>query len=274
MRSLRYRIVLIAAAAALAAGGCSTSSPSGSENVLPLTCDLLSGRVLDATTGEGIEGAEVVVGGEECTTNADGGYAIVDLPAGSDVSAQASAYGYVTLALAVDVEEGDAQTLNFELVPTTGADDYRFVLTWGADPSDLDSHMWTELPGGSDYHVYFASRGTLDGPPYAQLDLDDVTGYGPETITVAPDYEASHPSVYTYAVYEYAGDGTLATSGAVVRVYASDALVQTLNVPTGSCGDHWYWYVGHLNVDTGIWTPVNTLSSTPPVASRDEDATK
>ena len=49
-------------------------------------------------------------------------------------------------------------------------------LTWGASPSDIDSHLRT--PDGS--HVFYSSKGSLTTTPFASLDVDDVDGFGPK----------------------------------------------------------------------------------------------
>jgi hypothetical protein len=64
------------------------------------------------------------------------------------------------------------------VMPTSGL---TIRLTWGATPSDLDSH----LKGPNGTHVYFASRGSLSAQPFSALDVDDTSGFGPEVITVA-----------------------------------------------------------------------------------------
>lgn len=64
------------------------------------------------------------------------------------------------------------------IMPTSGL---TVRLTWGSAPTDLDSH----LKGPNAAHVYFANRGSLSAQPFAALDVDDVTAFGPEVITVA-----------------------------------------------------------------------------------------
>ncbi|MDP1624616.1 MAG: S8 family serine peptidase [bacterium] len=130
-----------------------------------------------------------------------------------------------------------------------------FVLTWGSSPSDLDSHLW--LPPATPYHVYFARRGSQTAFPFASLDRDDTTSYGPETIGILSYYAGT----YKYAVYQYSSSGTLSASGAQVRVYRYGALIQTYNVPSGT--GRW-WYVLDVNGSSGAITPRNYLTSTQP----------
>lgn len=144
----------------------------------------------------------------------------------------------------------------------------QFTLVWGEDPSDLDSHLWTPLFGDGGAldsmrsHIAYYRRGSQTEPPYADLDVDDVTSYGPEHVTI---YQ-SHAGTYTYAVYHYSGSGTLATSSASVSLLKPDGSVQTFSVPTDTTGvgDNWWWHVCTIDGTTGVVTPINTLLPNPP----------
>ena len=82
--------------------------------------------------------------------------------------------------------------MSYALSPVlTNLDAVRIVLNWGERPYDLDSHI--VFPGN---HVYFSEMSGTD----AQLDVDDVNGYGPETITLSPKREGWR---YVYAVHDY-----------------------------------------------------------------------
>ena len=86
--------------------------------------------------------------------------------------------------IAADVTLGACLTL-----PSANAATVR--LTWGASPRDIDSHL--RVPGGA--HVYYASKGALDAEPFASLDVDDVTSFGPEITTIR------RPKVGIYRFY-------------------------------------------------------------------------
>jgi hypothetical protein len=221
----------------------------------------LYGVVRDATTGEGLADASVSVNGAPTTSDAIGNWSVSGVIPGDNVLITAMANGYQPFALTLAVGSGANVEQDLVLVPAAVyGDQYRFVLTWGENPSDLDSHLWVPQ-GQNHYHVAFWDKGSLTGEPYAELDVDDVFSFGPETVTLLPEHEGE----YVYAVHEWTGDGTLATSAARVQLYAGNTLVRVLDVPQESCGENWWWYVGDLNAETGEFTVVDRLQADPPL---------
>ena len=132
------------------------------------------------------------------------------------------------------------------------------TLTWGALPSDLDSHFGTSDAGTN---IYFANKdaddnavldltkGSLTSSPYIALDTDDVTSYGPEVTSVMPDVANG---TYRFCVRNFTGEsgGGLCDSSAKVRVEIpsqggdSVNVAQTRSVPT-TCpsGSYLLWQV-------------------------------
>lgn len=113
------------------------------------------------------------------------------------------------------------------------------VLRWGETPSDLDSHLVANQSDGSSYHVYYSNKNP--SPAYANLDVDDTSSYGPETVTIT-----SFSSLYNikYAVHDYTNRGSssstaLANSGATVDVYKGSQLLRSFSVPTNKEGTEW-----------------------------------
>jgi len=111
-------------------------------------------------------------------------------------------------------------------------DGLRVVLTWGATPSDLDSHMI--FPGNN---IFFANKRGTD----AHLDVDDTDSYGPETITLEKKHFGES---YVYAVHDYTnsnnpGSSQLSSSQAKVFVYMGQSLVRTYYVPQNRSGNLW-----------------------------------
>lgn len=238
--------------------GCSsTSSPSSAK------LGEVFGYVVNAQTGYAIEGAAVSVNGE-ATTSDTLGYYIVDMVDPGNVSLEASATGFIDLTTSVELPDGGSVKRDCVLNTSTTGNEYRFVLAWGADPRDLDSHLWVPTGGDNDYHVYYGDRGSVTELPFAELDSDDITGYGPETVTVYPEYS----DFYVYGVNHYRGDGTLPTSEAILRIYQGNVLIHTLTVPDEhceDCKDGWWWNVCSFNAVSDSFDIVNTLQADPPL---------
>ena len=94
---------------------------------------------------------------------------------------------------------------------------YTIALTWGAEPPDLDSHLLIPMTWDSAwdyYHVAYYNMGRLGQHPYAVLDVDDTSAYGPEIITGTRMYQGR----FQYWVHEFEEDDTaaLAASGLAV----------------------------------------------------------
>jgi hypothetical protein len=113
----------------------------------------------------------------------------------------------------------------------TNLDGMRIVLNWGATPEDLDSHI--VYP---DNHIFFSNMTGTD----AQLDVDDTTSYGPETITLERKHDGER---YVYAVHDYTNrehpSSFLSKSSAKVFVYVGQTLIRTYYVPTNQVGNLW-----------------------------------
>ena len=60
---------------------------------------------------------------------------------------------------------------------------YEVKLSWGARPTDLDSHVRGQKSDNTVFHAYYSNKigNDIDHTVIAQLDRDVTTGYGPET---------------------------------------------------------------------------------------------
>jgi hypothetical protein len=189
------------------------------------------------------------------TTDAQGSYNFAELPSGT-FSLQAQAPGFLRNTQEnITVVSGQTTTVNFSLSPLLTAGELRLVLTWGESPSDLDSHLW--LPTDRPFHIYYSRRGNLLDCPFAGLDTDDTTSFGPETITISQRF----PGTYTYAVHNFSGSPDITTSQAQVQVFDSSGLVATYTVPTEGTGS--WWNVLSIDGETGGITEVNTIGDDP-----------
>ena len=187
-------------------------------------------------------------GGRTTSSDASGHYLLSGLPTGG-TQITASATGFIADTATVSIPATGNANQVFALSQTLAVGQTRIVLTWGSTPRDLDSHLFT--PGGAE--VYFGSRGSQAGSPYAALDVDDTDGSGPETITIT----RLSAGTYAYSVYNYSNEAALSASGARVQVYQGDSSVGSYTVPGGS--GRW-WNVFTMDGSTGVITPVNHIS--------------
>lgn len=201
----------------------------------------ISGYITSATTGVGVpevriyvfEGWNMRTGAyaAQTITDGDGAYSL-ELPA-----------GYYTLMLkkddyttgyfnVVSAEEYNGISQNGSISPIIGeVSNYRVVLSWGENPRDLDAHLKGYVGDSEKYHVYFGgSDGYYNNEIVANLDVDDTSSYGPETVT----FEISSGMDYEYFVDWYSGSGTWALCGGRVEVYSGSNLLYVFNAPAQS----------------------------------------
>lgn len=228
----------------------------------------VGGKVVSALNGAGVGGLSVdlraglnVRAGTvvaSTVTRSDGTYAFNGLPAGN-YTAQAGGAGWLTAYFTVvcvgGMSTGDQ---NGTVTPVLAAGETRIILTWGALPTDLDSHFTGPLPSGTRFHMYYPLAGSESPwPTIVTLDHDDVTSYGPETTTLLSQIDG----VYRFSVHDFSNrmstaSTALSNSNASVRVYRGSSLVAVFNVPPGQAGT--LWAVFEMSGTT--ITPVNTLS--------------
>ena len=235
------------------------------------------GTVSNALNGRGISGARIrlrnnwnnisgpYMDGFETVTNSSGRYTVTNIPVGY-YTVEASLDGYVTGYTNIIVLSENAKTdFDFTITPELAADEIRIVLTWGSTPSDLDSHLIGRTPDNGTFNVYYSNKVyRFNGVEMANLDVDDTSSYGPETITILEDIYGT----YTYAVHNFSNRSSssstaLSFSGAVVRVFIGSIQVAEYHVPTDQIGT--YWTVFQID-GSGRIVPVNTLSNTKPSA--------
>lgn len=220
----------------------------------------LSGSVTDAATNEPISGAIISItdgnGDKHSEISAANGTYSLDLAYGR-VAVSAKADGYIGYSRTVNVAEGVKQTHDVQMSRELASTQYRAVVTWGENPTDLDSHLVGVSEQGS-YHVYYGNDRAYDENSekrIAELDVDDVTSYGPETTT----FDVSPSGSYSFFVHNYSGSPSLAGSDAHVTLYHGDAKVGDYDVPAG--GDELYWNV--FQIHNGQLKVLNDLSDSP-----------
>ncbi|MFA6545101.1 MAG: immunoglobulin domain-containing protein [Limisphaerales bacterium] len=223
------------------------------------TNTVLAGIARDALTGQPRANVTISIAGTNRVSGVDGSFFFNAVPAVLPVTLIATASGYSSFSASLNLLVGITNQYEFAISPNIGdPNTIRLVLTWGASPTDLDSHLLTPAVAGQFYHIYFSDRGTVAGPPFANLDVDDVTSYGPETITITN----TSPGTYTYYVYQYSSVGSIVGSGAAARIYTAAGLASTLTVPATGVGR--YWYVCQIDGLTKAVTLLNYVSNSPP----------
>ena len=179
---------------------------------------------------------EVIASG---TTDSLGNCNVQLLPGMYTVEVIKPGYDIIYVNIVIRIDLG---TVEIHFSPSLPAGEMRIVLSWGAWPYDLDSHLFTPYDsslGDEGYHIFYSNQSDAAGD---NLDVDDTTSYGPETITIP----VVKDGLYKYYVVDYSncshGSPTsfdMSNSGAVVNVYTSSGLVATFHVPTGQSGVIW-----------------------------------
>jgi len=134
-------------------------------------------------------------------------------------------------------------------------------LTWGENPSDLDSQLFGPNDTNERFHVSFRDRDVTVNGVEMFLDVDDTTSFGPEVTTV-PSFPL--PGTYEFLVDLFAGTGTITNSPARVEVNMQG---QRAAFSPPSSGATRCWHVFNMTVDDnlrGTLVPVNTY-----IANRD-----
>jgi hypothetical protein len=230
----------------------------------------LTGGVRDATTGGLVAnptldlraGVNATTGTPLATTTGDveSVYFFNNIPPGT-YTITASATGYVSGSVTA-VVLGNQSTANVPSITLSpvGAEVARIVLTWDSLPSDLDAHLTgPDSSTGTRFHVYFGNEGRLDSLPHAFLDIDNTSGFGPETITLTKQFSG----VYRFSVHDYSNSDlttstALAGSGARVQLFLNGQLAHEYFVPNqpGTL-----WTVFELSGTTV--TPINAMTYQP-----------
>jgi hypothetical protein len=205
---------------------------------LPATAHAFEVQILSAVLKDKvIEGAEVILqknGHTSVTATTDArGRIVLDKPFGGidddSVSMIVRKSGHSIL-----VVKCPCNGLVYAVSPhMDDLEGLRVVLDWGANPKDLDSHLY--FPRN---HVFFSKKTGEN----ASLDVDDVDGYGPETITLTRKKPGTK---YLYAVHNYSegdrkGSVSISTVSRVkVFVYIGKTLVRTFTPPRSRVGNTW-----------------------------------
>lgn len=120
------------------------------------------------------------------------------------------------------------------------------VLTWGAAPSDLDTHLTGPDGTGMRFHMYFSDKNPAGN--VAALDTDDTSAFGPEVTSLLK----AAPGTYVYSIKNYSGEsgGPILASGAQIRAFFAGE-TRTFDVADatgGTTDDTAVWRVFKFNI--------------------------
>ncbi len=227
------------------------AAPAG--NITGVITNALTGGVASDVTVNIFRGLNTTTGTvvtTAVTTNTSGAYTFNGLEAGQ-YTLRFNGAIYATMTMNVTVVSNVTTTYNGAISPAVPAGDLRIVMTWGQYPSDLDSHLFgpkqltaettTASATYGRYHIAYWHKTETDAlnsqNQLANLDVDDVTSYGPETVTIK-DWASG---TYRYVVHNYTNRGVsnasdtnamkLANSTAKVRVISDAGQIAEFNVP-------------------------------------------
>jgi hypothetical protein len=228
----------------------------------------LSGYIIDSQTGYGLANAKVSLTDDMTVTNGDnakasamtgldGSYLIDKVEVGTyRMIVEANGY-FPRIISDVQIVEGENSAPQQIIVAAPASGSFRIVLIWGEEPWDLDSHLTGPTADAGRFHVYFGNSYSDDET--VDLDVDDVTSYGPETITIHSFLDG----VYRYSVHNYSDQSSSGGYGiygspARVEVYDADGLVQGFDAPTCSVSAN-TWRVFEI-VSSGSSVTVNAIN--------------
>jgi len=258
--------------------------------LIPDTVDgtgTVNGSVIDARTGDAVIGVTLefreglnnrsgtVVA--STTTDSVGTYDISTIETGNYTIAY-KAEGYNVRYVDAIVLGGYSRTFNTQLVRENIANENSagslatIVLEWGANPSDLDSHLTGPNENATSvndrFRLYYsntrittsafsyatefdASQPCLTEGVVASLDLDDTSSYGPETTTVCQGYEGT----YKFYVHHFSGSGSIASSPTKVTVTTMHGATFSWTAPSSVTTNDWHVF----DIDNfGNVVPVNS----------------
>lgn len=129
----------------------------------------------------------------------------------------------------------------------------KVTLMWDETPRDLDLHLRISTEEDVNF-ISYRQMGNLDKHPFAILDVDCRSGFGPETITVQRQIKGK----YHYAIHNCSNERQLAGSGATLTFEYTG---QVFKCPTEGNGQ--WWSVFTVDSATGNIEIINKIMDVP-----------
>ena len=225
----------------------------------------VGGTIIDGITGNVISGAEIKIRKDwnsysgnysiekdgdliEAQSNSNGSFKMNVLSGNYTLEIKKEGYltGYFNVS-AFKNSDDSGYPDTFVLSPILPDNEYRIILTWNETPYDLDSHLTYYKDDEMQFHVFWNNKeGYYDEDLIAQLDLDDVDGFGPETVTITVNMSEIDNGIFNYYVYNYSGEPNMSQSNATIRIYHGQETPQILYVPLEA---ELYWNVFEISND-------------------------
>ena len=175
----------------------------------------------DAVNCQPIPRAKIQFLGETFTTDRLGAITFPVPPDNLNTSMSLSTQkdGYIDYHDQITVAAGSVWQTRYLLSPKLPAESARFVLSWGASPKDLDLHLKSE-----NMHISYRNMNSYGST--AQLDIDALQGFGPETITLN---RVDQNQYYQLLVHQYSSAGAIQPP-ARVAIYTDGSLQQVVRL--------------------------------------------
>lgn len=220
-------------------------------NVFGCVSDAAGNRIANATVvSDGVNYS----GTSSAVTDNNGNFTLL-LKSSSTATVTGISNGRLTNTLRLDTETFDRTIPNCLALGNVGAG-VTMKLTWGALPTDLDAHLYT--PSGD--HIYFANKGSLTSAPYANVDVDDVSSFGPEVVTIT----RLMVGTYRYSVNNFSGqsNGTLRASSARVELNVPGRTLELFTPPsTGETNATNWWNLFEFDVDMSCTVTIRRIGA-------------
>lgn len=241
-----------------------TPSDLGSKSIfrnVDMGAGNIHGVVTNALTGAIVTGAaynlrrtDQAVPLRTGITDASGTYSETNVPA-NNYYVELSKTGFLPASKEFAIAASATTNGAVAMTPVLAGGQMRILMEWGSDPADLDSHLYKYNSAGAlEYHIYFGAEQGTNGD---NLDLDDISSYGPETTTIQAVDPTAH---YVFGVHHFAGSGSIWTSPTKVTVYSSSGSV-VFNAPANGTGYDWKIF----QLINGQITPCTTSCFTLPL---------
>ena len=218
---------------------------------------LIEGIVKNAVTGLVEAGVEVSLNGLKVLSNDEGYYSLYVPNFLNSYILTAVGDKFCPYSGVVNIPSDFSSNVfehNFSISPIPELGELRIILTWGSNPSDMDSHLITPEIDSVNFHISYSNRGSSDSAPFVILDLDDVDGFGPETITI----KKLEIGIYRYYVHQYSNDGILNESKGRVQIFDSPNCTGKI-IDITEEGEGRYWSVFEINGENGVFLEINQI---------------